>query len=170
MPEVEIRGFVPGTIGRVTELHGRYYSRHWGLDVRFEAEVARELGEFMGRFDAAHDGIWVATRGEEILGSITIDGGVTPQEGARLRWFILDERCQGQGIGTRLMHTAMDFCEQARFPRVYLWTMRGLDAARALYDRWGFQVSEGFEDTAWGDAVLHQRLDKVLRPGDADRP
>ncbi|HEX9844196.1 MAG TPA: GNAT family N-acetyltransferase, partial [bacterium] len=95
MPEVEIRGFVPGTIGRVTELHGRYYSRHWGLDVRFEAEVARELGEFMGRFDAAHDGIWVATRGEEILGSITIDGGVTPQEGARLRWFILDERCQG---------------------------------------------------------------------------
>ena len=162
MAEVEITGYVPGLLGRVVELHGTYYSRHWSLDQRFEAEVARELGEFMGRYDAAHDGIWAAVRGAEILGSITIDGGVTPAEGARLRWFILDERCHGQGVGKRLMSEAMAFCEQAGFPRVYLWTLRGLDAARSLYERWGFQEVQGFEDTAWGDAVRHVRLDKVL--------
>jgi GNAT superfamily N-acetyltransferase len=159
--EVRITGFVPGTIGRVTELHGRYYSRHWGLDVRFEAEVAREMGEFMGRFDPAHDGVWVALEGEAILGSITIDGGLSEANEARLRWFILDEACQGRGIGKRLMAEAMAFCEGAGFERVFLWTFRGLDAARALYDRWGFQVTESHEDRDWGDPVLHQRLDWV---------
>ena len=162
MDDVEITGYVPGLIGRVVELHGRYYSRHWALDVHFEAEVARELGEFMARFDPAHDGIWAAVRGGEILGSITIDGGVTPAEGARLRWFILAEGCQGQGVGKRLMGEAMDFCARAGFARVYLWTMQGLAAARSLYDRWGFQEVQGFEDTAWGDAVHHVRLDKAL--------
>ncbi|HKI98158.1 MAG TPA: GNAT family N-acetyltransferase [bacterium] len=162
MGGVEITGFVPGTIGRVTELHGRYYSRHWGLDMRFEAEVARELGEFMGRYDPARDSIWAAVDGDTILGSITIDGSGTPGNDARLRWFILDEACQGRGVGQRLMAAAMDFCAAAGFEHVFLWTFRGLDAARALYDRWGFQVTDSFEDTDWGHPVLHQRLDKVL--------
>lgn len=164
MSKVEITGYVPGALGRITELHGRYYSRHWGLDVRFEAEVARELGEFMERYDPAHDRIWVASRGEAILGSLTIDGGSTPAHEARLRWFILDEVCHGQGIGKRLMDEAMQFCERAGFERVFLWTFRGLDAARHLYDRAGFEVTDGREDTDWGDPVLHQRLDRVLRP------
>jgi len=163
MADIEITGYVPGAIGRVTELHGTYYSRHWGLDAAFEAEVARELGEFMARLHPARDGLWVAREGEAILGAIVIDGGVTPEEGARLRWFILDEACQGRGVGRRLMGAAMDFCERAGFERVYLWTFRGLVAARHLYDVWGFVETAHYEDTAWGDTVRHERLDKVLR-------
>lgn len=169
MDGVEIGGYVAGALGRVVELHGRYYARHWGLDARFEAEVARELGEFLVRMDPARDRIWVARRDDAVLGSITIDGsGVA--EGARLRWFIVDEACHGQGVGARLMAEAMAFCRQARFVRVFLWTFRGLDAARALYDRWGFRVTEDYEDRAWGDAVLHQRLDWVPAPAGESAP
>jgi GNAT superfamily N-acetyltransferase len=169
MSKIEIRhGWVPGALGRIVELHGGYYSRQWGLDARFEAEVARELGEFMGRYDPARDGLWVALRDGAVLGSIVIDGsagsagGQAGDNAARLRWFILDEVCHGQGVGRRLMEAAMAFCTRAGFSGVYLWTFAGLDAARRLYDDWGFRVTEGFEDTDWGDPVLHQRLDRTL--------
>jgi hypothetical protein len=41
MSEIEIcKGYVPGTIGRVVELHGAYYHAHWGFGAFFEAKVA----------------------------------------------------------------------------------------------------------------------------------
>lgn len=57
---VELCGYRPGALGRVTELHGSYYAEHWGFDVRFEAEVAREMAAFLPRFDPEHDGFWLA--------------------------------------------------------------------------------------------------------------
>ena len=162
MAHFTIQSFVPGTIGRVTELHGRYYSRHWGLGLRFEAEVAREMAEFMSRYDSSRDRVWVALRDAVILGSITIDGSGTKGSDARLRWFILDETCQGQGIGKRLMEEAMVFCAEAGFSSVFLWTFAGLDAARHLYEQWGFRLAEAHEDTDWGDPVTHQRFVKAM--------
>ena len=162
MADYRIQGFQPGTIGRVTELHGRYYSSHWGLDTRFEAEVARDMAEFMTRFDPRLDGIWVAVRDGDILGSITIDGTGTEGPDARLRWFIIDEAGHGLGIGKRLMEEAMAHCARAKFESVFLWTFAGLDAARHLYETWGFQLTESFEDKDWGDPVIHQRFDKSM--------
>jgi hypothetical protein len=66
------------------------------------------------------------------------------------------------------MDAAMAFCARAGFSGVYLWTFSGLDAARRLYDAWGFRVTESFEDTDWGDPVLHQRLDVLLSKAPQD--
>src|SRR6516225_1958300 len=75
MQEVVIhKGYVPGAIGKVVELHGTYYARHWGFGVFFEAKVAAGLSEFLNRYDESHDGFWVAVDGQRIVGSITIDG------------------------------------------------------------------------------------------------
>ena len=38
--EVPIREYVPGSIGRLVELHGRYYARDWRFGRYFEAKVA----------------------------------------------------------------------------------------------------------------------------------
>lgn len=161
--DVEITGHLPGMIGRVVELHGRYYGEHWGLGVKFEAVVARGLGEFMGRFNPAYDRIWVAHQSETILGSISIDGSSAPTTEARLRWFILDETARGQGIGAKLMTEAMAFCERTGFQRVSLTTFVGLEAALSLYERWGFEVTDRYENSDWGKSVHHLRLDKVLK-------
>ena len=40
-------GYTPGAIGRITELHGVYYHKHWGFDQFFEAKVATELSTFL---------------------------------------------------------------------------------------------------------------------------
>ncbi len=44
MPDIElVRGYVPGAIGRVAELHGTYYHAHWGFGLFFEAKVATRI-------------------------------------------------------------------------------------------------------------------------------
>ena len=43
----EIIGYFPGVLGKVTTLHAVYYKEHWGLDQSFEAQVSRELADFI---------------------------------------------------------------------------------------------------------------------------
>jgi hypothetical protein len=59
---------MPGAIGRVVELHGAYYHAHWGFGAFFEAKVAGELAEFIGRYDEKRDGFWTATAGGRVEG------------------------------------------------------------------------------------------------------
>ena len=45
---LEITGYFPGVIGRITETHAVYYHENWGFDASFETQVGRELSEFIG--------------------------------------------------------------------------------------------------------------------------
>jgi len=74
-PEILIKsGYIPGSIGRIAELHGNYYHRDWGFGLYFEAKVATELSAFLQRFDEKRDGIWLAEQNGRIEGAIVIDG------------------------------------------------------------------------------------------------
>ena len=162
MSEISIAGYVPGAIGRVAELHATYYSKAWGFGLYFEAKVAAELSEFLRRFDPESDGFWTATRDGRVEGSIAIDGSRSDTEGAHLRWFILSDALRGQGVGNRLMQEAVGFCRQRAYSRVFLWTFQGLDSARHLYEKFGFQLAEQIEGEQWGKRVLEQRYVLVL--------
>jgi len=163
MSDVEIvNGYIPGSIGRVAELHSIYYYEHWGFGVFFEAKVATELGEFLGRYDENRDGFWIALREGRIEGSITIDGIHAENKGAHLRWFIMSDELRGSGIGDRLISTAMDFCRKNGYKRVYLWTFEGLHPARHLYEKMGFTLVEQQKGTQWGTEVNEQRYELRL--------
>ena len=158
MDRVMIEGYRPGALGEVAALHGVYYSTHWGFDATFEAKVARGLGELFERFDATMDGFWVARLGDELAGSITIDGSANPLDGARLRFFITSDAARGRGIGNSLMQSSLDFCRSRKFKRAYLWTFAGLDAARHLYEKFGFRIVEEVQGAQWGKVVREQKM------------
>ena len=43
-PTIVLRpGYEPGVIGRIGELHGRYYAAAWGSGAAFEIQVLRAL-------------------------------------------------------------------------------------------------------------------------------
>ncbi len=162
MNGVKLSGYIPGAIGRIVELHGKYYHEHWGFDLFFESKVATELSEFLCRFNKARDGFWVATVEEKMVGSIAIDGIHFDSKGAHLRWFIVAPENQGQGIGKILFEEAIQFCRRTRFNRVYLWTFAGLDGARHLYEKWGFRLCEQREGNQWGRTVIEQMFELML--------
>jgi GNAT superfamily N-acetyltransferase len=161
-----VRGYVPGAIGRVVEMHGRYYHRHWGFGLFFEAKVATELSEFLTRHDSARDGFWTVQADGRVEGSISIDGRHAMTRGAHLRWFIVSDALRGRGVGTMLMDAAMEFCRDKGYSQTYLWTFAGLSAARRLYEKAGFVLVEERSGAQWGVEVKEQRFE-LTRPGNA---
>jgi len=162
MKDVRLSGYIPGAIGRIAELHGRYYHKHWGFHLFFESKVAIELSEFLRRFNEEHDGFWVASVGETIVGSVAIDGANHDSQGVHLRWFIVAPESQGYGVGKMLLEEAVEFCRKKKFGRVYLWTFAGLDPARHLYEECGFKLCEEREGNQWGRIVTEQRFELIL--------
>ena len=168
MNEIELTGYTPGAIGRITELHGTYYHAHWELGLYFEAKVATELSAFFNRFDPACDGAWIARSGDKILGGIFIDGhdaAAGNGTGARLRWFIIDPDYQGHGLGNRLIEAAVTFCQQKHFPRVYLTTFAGLTSARHLYEKFGFRLCREEDGShLTGKSSLVEQVFELIQP------
>jgi ribosomal protein S18 acetylase RimI-like enzyme len=159
---INISEYVPGLLGRITELHGKYYHQHWDFDLFFEAKVATELADFLHNFDPARDGLWVARIDDLIVGSIAISGRDADRFGARLRWLIVAPECRSRGFGKMLMREAINFCMSARFKRIYLTTFAGLDAARHLYEKEGFRVVNEHSDDHWGKIVMEQTFELML--------
>jgi len=156
--KVEITGYVPGTIGRITELHALYYFENWGFGKFFEAKVATELSAFLNRFDKYSDGLWTLCLNNQVEGSIVIDGVKASSEGAHLRWFVLSSKLRGRGFGNKLMEKAVCFCRENQYHRIYLWTFEGLDAARHLYEKFGFRLVEEQVGEQWGAKVNEQKF------------
>lgn len=159
---IRLTGYLPGAIGKITELHASYYKRHWDFGLFFESKVATELSGFLGRFDPAHDGFWLAMMDEKIVGGVAIDGNETKRSGARLRWFIVAPEYQGRGVGKRLLSEAIIFCRNARIYRIYLYSFAGLDPARHLYEKFGFVLREKTQDKTWGKTVTEQTFELLL--------
>ncbi len=83
-----------------------------------------------------------------MAGHIAVVGSQVERPGTRLRWFHIDEKYRGHGIGRELLTRAIDFCRRQGYKAVWLWTMDGLDAARHLY------ISFGFKPVASVDSAL----------------
>lgn len=158
-------GYLPGAIGRIAELHARYYAVNWDFGLFFEAKVATELSDFLLRFDAEKDGFWVLTDGDQVQGSIAIDGSEVSTKGAHLRWFIVAPRFQGMGHGNGLIRRAMDYCQKKAYSRVYLWTFDGLAPARHLYEKHGFGLIEQSPGKGWGKTVIEQKFERLVHAG-----
>jgi GNAT superfamily N-acetyltransferase len=165
-------GYPPGLVGRIAEMHAVFYARHSGFGQYFESQVASGVAEFVGRLDQPCNGIWAAIHNDRIVGSIAIDGqdlGVDHVGHAHLRWFILDDDCRGAGGGRRLMQEAMAFCDRRGFAATQLWTFKGLDAARKLYESFGFELVDETPGDQWGSTVMEQQFTRVA-PAHKKRP
>ena len=155
-------GYIPGALGRITELHGIYYHDHWRFGLFFEAKVAAELAEFLGRYDDSRDGLWTVSVDGRVEGTIAIDGLHGTGEGAHLRWFIMSDVLRGQGAGNQLLDTAMRFCRHNEYSKIYLWTFEGFHVVRHLYEKVGFRLVEEQKGTQWGTKVNEQRFECIL--------
>jgi len=153
------QGYAPGAIGRITELHGTYYRQHAGFGLYFESKVACELSAFVRRYNSARDGIWLALSHGRMEGSIVIDGVEADTEGAHLRWFIVSDAVRGSGAGNQLISAALDFCRLQKYHKTYLWTFEGLNAARHLYEKHGFRLTQQQRGNQWGSEVNEQRFE-----------
>lgn len=161
LPRIRIRtGYTPRLLGRLVELHAVTYGNLVSAGPAFEAKTAGEAGEFAARLENPANQIWYA-EADDIIGTVVIDGEGGGQRGGHLRWFVVDSTCRGMGIGRQLLQQALAFCDEQGLPETVLWTFKGLDAARRLYEEFGFRLVEEHPGNRWGSPVLEQ---KFVRP------
>ncbi|MGI9350371.1 MAG: GNAT family N-acetyltransferase [Rhizobiaceae bacterium] len=154
-------GYKPGIIGDIVEMHARYYNEKSGFGATFEAKVASGLADFVPRLAKPCNQIWHISRGGKISASITIDGEDLKENTAHLRWFIVNDALRGTGAGNQLIQRAANFCDAGHFDKCVLWTFKGLDAAKRLYEKNRFDLVEEWEGNQWGTIVTEQRYERI---------
>lgn len=162
MNDITLTTYRPGGLACLCALQSEYYARAWGFGQHYEAVVSGSMSEFLSRYDPTRDFIQLAIQDDAVKGGIVIDS----RDGqlAQLHWFIVHEDLRGSGTGSKLISNAIAFVRERHYPRVYLTTFKGLDAARHLYEKAGFVLTEETEAATWGQTVIEQRFDWLLNP------
>ena len=134
-----LRPLRSGDIGAITRAQGLVYAREYGWDITYEALVAELLAAFVNGFDPAKEEAFIADRDGEVVGSVFLFRGDTP-DAAKLRLLYVDEGARGQGLGARLVEACIAAARARGYARLRLWTQDCLVSARRLYQAAGFQL------------------------------
>jgi ribosomal protein S18 acetylase RimI-like enzyme len=147
----------PGCLGRMIALQAEVYNPIFGVGQTFEISRANDIAKFFNDYDSQRDGLFLAVLDGEIVGSIVIDGREQDDRGPELRWFALDPKARGYGMGKRLLQTALESCQTKGYERVHLITSPRLEVAIHLYEQAGFSFTGEFErdSTVFQTFALH---------------
>jgi len=151
---------VPGDIGYVTYLHGALYAAEYHYGISFETYVATGLREFYENFEPERDRVWLCEYEGKIVGTLFLMHRA--ENAAQLRYFLLEPKVRGIGLGKNLMDLYMEFLRACRYRSSYLWTTDELTTAAVLYRRHGFVLTEEKPSTAFGKPLSEQRYELVL--------
>jgi GNAT superfamily N-acetyltransferase len=147
-------GFRYGDLGKVLILHGQLYHQEYGFNHEFEIYVAEGLVEFARKYRPGRSCLWIAEKRGKAIGSIAILERENKQ--SQLRWFIVHPEYRGKKIGRFLCKKAIEFCYNAGYELIYLWTLDNLAAARKTYEASGFQLKEKKKNCLWGKNLVEE--------------
>jgi N-acetylglutamate synthase-like GNAT family acetyltransferase len=150
----------PGDCGEIIRMHGVLYARDCGFDETFEAYVAGPLAEFALR-RSTRERIWIAEADYGIAGCVAIVAST--DDVAQLRWFLVDPRSRGSGLGTSLLADSVAFARSAGYGSIMLWTIDALATAGRLYRAHGFVKVAEVPGRRWGTDVVEERYELLLR-------
>jgi len=158
---LSIRNYKPGDLGYIDFMHCKLYEDEYGLDAAsFEQYVMPSMVKFLETKDKQGSMIWVAEYGNQIIGAIAIIR--VNHNSAQLRWFLIDPKFRGIGLGKNLTDTAVSFCKSQNYKTVFLWTLDFLEAARYLYEKFGFKITESKSHFLWGKDLTEERWELKL--------
>lgn len=163
--DLVIRPYRPGELGIISWRHCVLYREEYGFDGTFENYLLEGMSRFLWEY-AGKGQVWVVDYWGSVMGAIAIVE--TGEAEGQLRWFYLEPPCRGMGMGRSLMETALSFCGERNLEKVFLWTVRDLERARRLYEKFGFSLVETHEHFLWGRQIVEekweQQFSRKVRP------
>lgn len=159
--EITIRAFTNSDIDFIISQQINLYKIEYGFTSEvWKAYIVDGVHQLVKQFDPEKDCVYILEANNNQAGCIAIThiDDVT----AQLRFFFIEANLRGLGAGNKLINMAINFCREKKYKRVFLWTFSKLEAARHLYSKKGFQITETHENSEWGQPVLEERWDLDL--------
>jgi len=160
-PQPILRGLEPGDLGMVTARQAILYAEEYGWNSDYEALVARILADFHQSFDPARDAAWIAEVDGRMAGSIFLVHGDEPDVG-KLRLLYVEREARGAGVGKMLVAACVDRAREVGYKRLDLWTNSVLAAARRIYERAGFVLTDEASHHSFGKDLIGQTWSLAL--------
>lgn len=157
---VTYRPHGPGDMGWIVQRHGELYHESHGWDERFEAMVARIVGELVEKYDQSRDRCWIAEVDGRRAGAIALVGRTKTV--GQLRLLLVVPWARGHGIGARLVSECVGHARHVGYRKMVLFTVRGLEAARRLYEAEGFRLVDEQATHEWGKDQIQQKWELTL--------
>lgn len=130
----------------IVHRHGVVYLEEYGwADPRFEGLVAQIAADFLGGHNSTKERCWIAEKDGQFIGSIMLVKDPELDDAAKLRVFFVEPKGRGLGVGKSLLLLCIDLARETGYKRIRLGTEGGLEVARGLYKKEGFEVVERAE-------------------------
>jgi DNA-binding MarR family transcriptional regulator/predicted GNAT family acetyltransferase len=158
--DVVLREPVPGDYGWAIEHHGVIYATEFGWGTRFEGLVAELFGKFATHHDPLREHCWIAEVDGKRVGCVFV---VAREEAvAQLRCLLVEPTARGRGVGAALVQECISFARSAGYERMMLWTNKGLDSARKIYESVGFELIDEQPHEDFGVPLIGQNWELAL--------
>ena len=130
---------IPGDYGWIISKHGNIYAREFQFDQQFEIDIARKIITLIDNPEACFK-LWIAEVDGKRAGSMAVSK--LTEDTAFANFVLVLDRFRGMGIAKTLMNKIIEHSTHSGFKTLRLETYSCLRAARELYKRMGFNMTE----------------------------
>ncbi|TGN09809.1 bifunctional helix-turn-helix transcriptional regulator/GNAT family N-acetyltransferase [Leptospira ilyithenensis] len=153
-----IRESKAGDLGYIIHRHALLYQAEYEFNDVFEHYVINGISDYL-KNRSALDKVWIAESNDRIIGAIGIIH--SENKSAQLRWFYSEPAYRNLGVGKKLLTVAIEYSRQ-HFSDLSLWTLHHLAAARNLYNRFNFILTDSKPNDVWKPGLVEERWELKL--------
>ncbi|MEU8894217.1 helix-turn-helix domain-containing GNAT family N-acetyltransferase [Nocardia sp. NPDC048505] len=159
-PALTLRAPKPGDYGWVIQRNAALYAAEYGWDASYETLVTKIVADFLDSHDERRERAWIAESGGAPVGAVFCVA--EDETTARLRLLLVEPSARGLGVGSALVAECLRFATAAGYTDMVLWTNDVLAAARRIYQRAGFRLTESAPHHSFGHDLIGQTWHRGL--------
>lgn len=97
------------------------------------------------RFDKGHEIFFGYKQNNELIGYVTLKPFFPGYKHCEVYWLAVKKKCQGQGIGSKLMEFIEKYAQKNGFRKVCLYTGQNMKLTRKFYEKLGYKLINEFK-------------------------
>ena len=133
----------------------REYAAWLNIDLAFQ-HFEKEMKELETMYTAPHGGIVLCKENNEFIGCVAIRK--IDEENAEMKRMWIKTNQQGKGIGSALLHKAIELAKECGYKKIKLDTLSHMTPAMNLYKKHGFVEIPAYYHNPHASAVFFEKL------------